>query len=192
MSQPHPTPAAVAPADALKLFNEFQAQSRARGETTLRLVLVVSGGMLTLSIGAVLGNSPPKIPSHLLPALQWGWGLLFYSIAASLLLMCSMIVATFHMGVRWHKELQKGTAAFVFIATWSWLRIANAIVALSVLCSCLAGIALMAYVALGVASALTAASAPVSQSASIPATAPNPSIERTDTGRSASAAHGNR
>lgn len=137
--------------DALKLFNEFQAQSRARAEATLKLVMGVSGGMLTLSVGAVLGNVPERIPAHLLWSLQIGWGLLFFSIAASLLLMCSMIVATFHMGVRWRKALEDKRASAIFIATWPALRIANGVLGLLVLCSFLGGIALIAYVAIGVA-----------------------------------------
>ena len=151
MATPSQTPSHVEPIDALKLFNEFQAQSRARGEATIKLVIAVSGAMLTLTVGAVLGNAPTKIPSHLLLSLQWGWALLFFSIAGSLLLMCSMIIGTFHMGVKWRALLGGTNGNFAVIATWSWLRIANALLALVVLCSFLAGIALVAYVAIGVA-----------------------------------------
>ena len=136
---PPPAPI-INPMDALKLFNEFQAQSRARAEATLKLVLGVSGGMLTLTVGAVLGGVPAKIPSHLLPSLQIGWGLLFFSIAASLLLMCSMIVATFHMGVRWRKALDDKSAGILFVATWPWLRITNGVIAFLILCSFLGGV----------------------------------------------------
>ena len=92
----------------------------------------------------------------MLPALNWGWGLLFYSMAASLLLMFSMIIATFHMGVRWRKKLEAANEDVVFVATWPWLRIVNAILGVSILCSCVIGIAFMAYVAHGVASAFGA------------------------------------
>lgn len=149
MTTPPPSPI-INPIDALKLFNEFQAQSRARGEATLKLVMGVSGGMLTLTVGAVLGSVPAKIPVHLLPSLQIGWALLFFSIAASLLLMSSMIVATFHMGVRWRKALEDNSGV-IFIATWLWLRIANGVLAFLILCSFLGGVALVAYVAIGVA-----------------------------------------
>ncbi len=144
----------VEPLEAIKLFNEFQAQSRARAEATIKLVLFISGGMLTLSVGAVLGDKPPNIPVSLLPVFTWGLGLLFYSMAASLVLMLSMIIATFHMGVRWRKNLQVPKEDFVFLATWPWLRILNASLGASALVSCVIGIAFMAQVALGVASTL--------------------------------------
>lgn len=171
-------PASFDPAEALKQFNEFQSQSRARMEATLKLVLVVSGGMLTLSVGAVLGNSPPNIPTHLLPALTWAWGLLFYSIATSLLLMFLMIIATFHMGVLLRKKLEDPKGGFAFVATWPWLRVLNGILGVSVLFSCVAGIAVMAYVALGVAGAIGVARSPASNAIS-PATTSNPALQGT-------------
>ena len=180
MTNQDPPPASIGPAEALKLFNEFQSQSRARAETTLKLILVVSGGMLTLSVGAVLGDSPPKIPAHLLPALTWGWGLLFYSIAASLLLMFSMIIATFHMGILWRKTLENQKESFSFIATWSWLRVLNGALGVSVLFSCVVGIGLMAHVALGVAD--SAAPPPVRSDAATPSSkvkrTSNPTVQR--------------
>jgi len=144
------------PLDAVKLFNEFQSQSRARGEATLKLVMGVSGGMLTLSVGAVLSATPAKISTDLLLSLQAGLGLLFFCLAASMLLMASIIVATFHMGVRWRKALQSGEVAFAFVATWNWLRIANALLAFLILCSFLGGIGLVARVAIGVVSSSAA------------------------------------
>ena len=172
-------PVSFEPAEALKQFNEFQSQSRARMEGTLKLVLVVSGGMLTLSVGAVLGNSPPSIPAHLLSALTWGWGLLFYSIAASLVLMLSMIIATFHMGVLLREKLEDPTGGFAFVATWPWLRVLNGILGVSVLLSCVAGIALMAHVALGVAGTISIAHSPAPSNAVAPATTPNPALQGT-------------
>ena len=150
---------AAASVDAVKFFNEFQSQSRARAEATIKLVMGVSGGMLTLSIGAVLSGTPIRIPSDLLPSLQLGWGFLFLCIATSVLLMCSMIVATFHMGVKMQSALERTPYIGIFVATWPWLRIANGLMGLLILCSFLAGIALVGYVAIEVAENATVASA---------------------------------
>src|SRR4051812_42725046 len=135
MADPTPQRPVVEPIDAVKLFNEFQSQSRARTEATLKLVLGVSGAMLTLSVGAVLSGAPTRIPTYLLPSLQWGWGLLFFCIAGSLLLMCSMIIATFHMGVKMRRVLEGNSPGFAFVATWTWLRVANGLLGLTILLS---------------------------------------------------------
>lgn len=60
--------------DAKKRFNEFQAQTYVRIETTIKFVLLISGGMLTLSIGAVLSDKPAHITTELLPYLKFAWG----------------------------------------------------------------------------------------------------------------------
>lgn len=133
-------------------FNEFQSQSRARMESTLKLILMVSGGMLTLSAGAVLGKVEPNIPLELISSLKYGWGLLFYSIAASLFLMFTTLVATYHMGVKWFARLDKQITSTEAIKTWGWLRIFNVILGVTILLSCISGIGLMARVANGVAS----------------------------------------
>ncbi len=138
--------------EAKRQFNEFQSQSRARMESTIKLILVVSGGMLTLSVGAVLGKVEPNIPPELIPSLKCGWGLLFYSIAASLFLMFTTLVATYHMGVKWFSRLAKQTTSTEAIKTWGWLRIFNVILGVTILLSCISGIGLMARVANGVAS----------------------------------------
>jgi hypothetical protein len=188
MTTETPSPPTLQPIDGVKLFNEFQSQSRARAEATLKLVMGISGAMLTLTVGAVLGGTPAKIPSHLLSSLQLGWVLLFFCIAASVLLMCSMIVATFHMGVKMQKTMEGKSPGFVFVATWSWLRVANGVLALLILCSFLAGIGLVGYVAVGVAEKVTKASSvqrSAPESSPAPAhrsSAPNPSLERTPIG----------
>ena len=61
-----------------------------------------------------------------------------------------MIIATFHMGVRWQKALEDKKKDLTFVATWPWLRVLNGVLGASILFSCIGGIALMAYVALGV------------------------------------------
>jgi hypothetical protein len=152
MAEKPPSPV-VDPLEAVKLFNEFQAQSRARGEATLKLIMGISGGILTLTVGALLSASLAKIPHHLAWSLEVGIGLLFFCIAASVLLMASMIIATFHMGVRWRTALEAKQAAFSFVATWNWLRLANAALAFLILCSFLGGVGLIARVAIDVANA---------------------------------------
>jgi len=156
MTEPSSPQNSIQSNEGLKSFNEFQAQFRARIETTVKLVLLVSGGMLTLSVGAVLGNSSLRIPTSLFVTLKWGWGLLFYSIAASILILGSMIVATFHMGVRWRAALETRNSSSTFIATWNWLRIINAVLGASILVSFLVGVYLVARVAIDAADSVSA------------------------------------
>jgi hypothetical protein len=186
MSDPIPP---AAPIEQAKLFNEFQTQWRARIEAGIKLVTLLAGGMLTLSVGAVLGNSPSKIPSYLVGYLAWSWGLLFYSIAAGMLMMAGMVVATFHMSERMRKRMQSGGAPSVFfVATWRWLRIANATMGVSALLSFLAGLVLISQVAIGVAHAAAAKPSPtavtISAAPEQPSAAPTAAPTRQSSGES--------
>ena len=81
-----------------------------------------------------------------------------------------MIVATFHMGVRWQRALES-KVAFSFVATWGWLRVANALLFFLILFGFLGGIGLLAKVAVNIASGPTppaAASPAEAQSLHIP------------------------
>ena len=131
-------------------FNEFQSQSRARMESTVKFVLVVSGGMLTLSIGAVLGKPEPNIPPELVSSLKYSWGFLFYSIASSLFLMFTVLAATFHMGNKWFDRIDKQLTSTEKIKTWDWLRYFIITLGSSAVFSCICGVGLMAYVAIGI------------------------------------------
>jgi hypothetical protein len=168
MTEPTVSPPSIEP---LKLFNEFQSQLRARLEASLKLIMILSGGMLTLSVGAVLGNSPPRIPAYLFRTLSWSWGLLFFSIAAATVVMAGMIAATSHMGFQWRKRMQAGeTPATFFVAAWAWLRVANAAIGVLALLSFLGGLVLISQVAIGVArsTVIPANIAPVKLESEVP------------------------
>ena len=166
MSDPVPQPSR---AEHAQIFNEFQSQWRTRMEATLKLVMIIAGGMLTLSVGAVLGNSSSKIPFYLVGNLAWSWGLLFYSIAAGTLVMVGMVAASFHMGVRMRKQIQSGgPQGTVFVRTWQWLRALNAAMGVSALLSFLAGLVLISQVAIGVAHAAATKPSAISAIVSVP------------------------
>jgi hypothetical protein len=145
-------PKAPNPLGSAKLFNEFQAQSRARLEAGIKLIMLLSGGMLTLSVGAILGNSGSKIPPDLIGRLAYSWLCFFYSIAAGVVLLAGMVAATFHMSTRWRKGMQAASGVF-FVATWPWLRVLNTTVGISAALSFLVGLVFISQVAIGVAHA---------------------------------------
>lgn len=140
--------------ESKRQFNEFQSQSRARMESTVKFVLAISAGMLTLTIGLVLGRQGITIPCELITYLKWGWCLLFYSIASSLLLMLGVLVASYHMGTKWFARIEKQILSTEAIKTWDGLRYFIIALGISVVLSCIGGVGLMAYIATRMASGL--------------------------------------
>lgn len=142
--------------EATKAYNDFQAQTRTRVESGVKLILLVSGSMLTLSVGAILNGTPPPIPTETLPTLQCAWLLLFYSIAAALGLMVSLIISTYHMGQKWGNLLNNLSENDEpkTIKTWPLLEFINWVLGISGAIACLAGLLLMSQVAIEAAAAV--------------------------------------
>lgn len=139
--------------EKIEQFNAFQSQTWERIMTTIKSVFLISGGMLTLTVGAFLSGDPPKIPVDLLPTLKCAWILLFYSISASLLLMLLLVISSYHMGVRWAKNIKGNNDKIEIISTWRCLEVVNWVIGVSAIIACLIGVGLMAYVAIGTVSA---------------------------------------
>jgi hypothetical protein len=157
-----------------KAINEFQSQSRARGEATVKTVFLLSGGMLTLSIGAVLDKPVGVVPPPVLHLLQSGWLYLFGSIVLGVAFLCSLILGTYQQGRKmialaernskaradWSRQLpvvrgdEPRLDEFVEIAAGPWVKKAVVIAgSLSVL-SCLVGTLYMARAAIAFAKSL--------------------------------------
>ncbi len=61
--------------------------------------------------------------------------------------MLTMTLATFHIGIRWKKQMYSGEGA-KFVATWTWLRIFNGALGISAVLACILGVALTAAAAI--------------------------------------------
>ena len=139
----------------LQAFNDYQSQTRQRIEFSVKSIFLISGGMLTLSVGAVLSDKPARIPDVLIPTLQWAWGLLFYSIATALLLMLLLVISSVGVGKKWQKKIIECQSKTEVIKVPKLLNIANWVIGVSSMVSCLLGIGLVAHVALSLAGANT-------------------------------------
>lgn len=67
--------------------------------------------------------------------------------------MVSLVISTYHMGRKWAVSLSESTSKdnFETINTWEWLQVLNWIIGIISAISCLIGLVLMAYVAIGIA-----------------------------------------
>lgn len=144
-------------AERLKAFNDFTANARKSTEESLKTVSLVSGGLLTLSVGAVLSRAGANIPADQVLTLQIGWALLFWSIAAAMLVLLGMQTAVYKMQTQWMEILRDPAAEIRFVRAHVALRTANMILGISSVLSCVGGVLLMACVALHVAKALARA-----------------------------------
>lgn len=129
----------------------FNGQMRDFGETASQLVnyiLLVSAGILSVTIGAFLAKPPPLSPSELV-WIRWGWGLLTTSMVCTLLSFCMLMIAKRLVIQGVIKRMKATATGLILVQGSTWFRWVIAVVFLVGFAACIAGIICIAYGASG-------------------------------------------
>ena len=78
---------------AITNFNTYVTEFRARADNTVKQVLLVSGGIQTITIGAFLNGGASGFPATSVPLLACGWYLLSASIVLCLTFLLFQTIA---------------------------------------------------------------------------------------------------
>jgi hypothetical protein len=128
-------------------FNTYSTEIRNRIESLTKQVLVVSGGIQTLTIGAFLSGKSPKLPVESISALQNSWMLLAISVICCLILMFGQVIAMMHVGSKQKDKLVNQKQGLEVLNAALPLRFFNWVVGIAAFLSCLVGVFLMAKAA---------------------------------------------
>ena len=129
-------------------INVYQADTRQRVDTLIKSVLVLSGGALTISIGIFLREKAPHLNDELMHVLQFSWGLIFYALAASVIVTFFMICQGYYFGELWKKMLGSGEDAISKNRVLFVSRVLNWFFGITGLIAFLAGLGALAYVSI--------------------------------------------
>jgi hypothetical protein len=134
--------------DQVNNFNTFSVEIRNRIENLIKQVLVVSGGIQALTIGAFLSGKSPTLPEQAIGTLQLSWLLLSLSVICCLSLMFFQIIGLVHVGFKHRGKLETQTPGVEVMTAWLPLRILNWILGLSAFLCCISGVFLMGKAAI--------------------------------------------
>lgn len=126
--------------EAITNFNTYVTEFRARADNTIKQVLLVSGGIQTITIGAFLNGSTPKLPTISVPLLTYGWCLLSASIVLCLTFLIFQTIAQWHVSYKHAKKLAVGTQGMEVMNTWPAFRRVIWVVGILAFVSCIAGV----------------------------------------------------
>jgi hypothetical protein len=126
--------------DSVSNFNLYSVEVRARIDTILKHVLLVSGGIQTITIGAFLNGKVPALTEAVISLLKCGWLLLSVSIICCLSLMLLQILGLVHVGLKQADKLSNLKPGVEVMNTWLPLRILNWAVGLTAFFSCVFGV----------------------------------------------------
>ncbi len=89
----------------LELFNAHQEDVRRRADSLARVIFILAGGTLTLSITIFTGDKAPELSADLICALKVSWWALFLSIVFLVLALTAIIARDYAFGERWRKKM---------------------------------------------------------------------------------------
>lgn len=102
----------------LAQFNLHQEDLRRRADSLCRAMFLLSGGMLTISIGIFSADSAPSLSENMNTLLTFSWLGLFASIFCLVLSLTIIIMRDYRLGERWRKTLDGGTNEGEDVRTW--------------------------------------------------------------------------
>lgn len=89
-------------------FTAYEIDTRHRVDTLVKSIFVLSGGALTISIGVFLRHEAPQLPDGIAEVLEHSWYLLFFSLAASALVLFVMITQGYYVNALWNSFQKTG------------------------------------------------------------------------------------
>lgn len=127
-------------------FTAYQTDTRTRVDTLVKSIFVMSGGALTISIGVFLRNEAPPLDMTLVARLQCSWALLFFSLAASAVVLFTMILQGYRISALWQNAQKTGNNEIESSPFLKVSRMVNWLFGVSGFLSFLVGLGLLAYV----------------------------------------------
>lgn len=126
--------------DVANGFNTFSVEVRSRIETLIKQVLVISGGIQTITISAFLTGNKPNLNENTIRLLEYAWYQLSASMILCLVFMLSQILGLIHVGIQHKNILENADTGLRIVTTWLPLRIFNWVTSLPAFVLCLTGI----------------------------------------------------
>jgi hypothetical protein len=111
------------------LFNSYVADWGNRVNSFINYLIIVSGGILSITVGAFLTGHPPNLTQAALSAVQRSWLLLSVGLVLVLLTAFLHITAQAFTIARWRRQSVRATSPRLLTITAPyWLRFATWVV----------------------------------------------------------------
>ena len=130
---------------AATLFNNHVMEFRARIDTLLKSIFLISGGILSITIGTFLSGKTPSVPQASLTSIQYAWYFLSFSIIAALTTMFLLIIAQAQTGSEWKTIINTDSQGVQVIQNPIWFRVIMWLIGVLSFICCVIGIVYIAY-----------------------------------------------
>ena len=137
---------------SIQILHDLDADTRQRIDTLAKLIFVLSGGALTVSLGLFLRESAPQLSDGQLCTLTIAWYCLFASMAAFAIILALLIIDGYVVGRERERRIGGEEPNAHIDALHNRLQRGNWIIGVLGFVSFLIGILMLAVVATGLLS----------------------------------------
>lgn len=137
---------------AVSNFNIYATEFRSKVDGLVKQILLVSGGIQTITIGAFIGGQTPALSENTKFLLKNGWLCLTASIIFCLTLMLLQVIAQAHVSRKQAAKLRSLEPVVEVMNTWPALQVLNWCVGLAAFFTCVAGVFVVAKAAISLIS----------------------------------------
>lgn len=131
-------------------FNAHQQDMRNRAIILVKIILLVAGGALSISIGVFTNTGSPSLSAFSVHALQGSWICLFGTILLLITSMVVIIARDYCFGERWRRVLHDQTNEAKEVIVWvEYLIWGTAIVGYICFLAGMLGLTVVAYSVVG-------------------------------------------
>lgn len=131
--------------DNANAFNSFTTDWKNRIESLMKTIFLLSGGIMSITIGSVLNSEFPELPEAAIKAIRLAWILFAVSLSANLLVSLIMVISGAFVLKKWENEKQLNRGEFAIIDSPLWIHLIAWCMGFVAVFSCLAGLSLIAY-----------------------------------------------
>lgn len=131
--------------EAATLVSSHGIEFRARIDTLIRSLFLISGGVLSITIGAFISGKPPAIPKEALNSIVYAWYSLSFSIITALITMFLLIIAQAQTTSKWEEQLVTNSLGKEIIHNPMWLKAVMWIIGIFSFVSCIVGLSCITY-----------------------------------------------
>ncbi|MFD2232112.1 hypothetical protein [Alkalimarinus sediminis] len=126
-------------------FNAFTTDWKNRIEKLFNTVIILSGGVMSITIGAYINNAPPKLSHAGITIIQLSWYLLSSSLIASLLVHFSLVISGAIVLKSWESRFNSSQKETTLIDSPVWVHWTSWVLGVWAVLSCIFGLGFIAY-----------------------------------------------
>lgn len=124
-------------------YNTFTANWISRIDSMNNSIILVVGGVMSITIGAFLSSTPPNLDDCAVSLIRAAWILLAISLACSILLKFVLVISGAIVLKEWEKKIKVEEGGRIIIDSPKWVHVLAWILAGTSVISCLSGFGLI-------------------------------------------------